>query len=48
MSERASQARQRRVRGPRDNRGAISWGAGAERAPDERSAVQRRCEEVTA
>ena len=36
MSERASQARMRRGAGSLRNRVAISWGAGAERAVDER------------
>ena len=36
MNERASRARQRRGPGPLRNRGAILWGAGAERATDER------------
>ena len=36
MSERASQARQRRIGGSLRNREAISWGAGAERAADVR------------
>ena len=41
MSERASQVRQRHAGSLRD-RGAIGWGAGAERATDERSREGRQ------
>jgi len=36
MNERASRARQRRGPGSLRNRGAFSWGAGAEPATDDR------------
>jgi hypothetical protein len=36
MNERASRARQRRGPGSLRNRGAVSWGAGAERATEDR------------
>ena len=36
MNERASRALQRRGPGSLRNRGAFSWGAGAERATDDR------------